>query len=103
MRVPKKRELAALWLLYSRGGTLNLGEAVDILRDELCMTKRTASNVIKRLKRLGVADIEVKENEIRVKVKSPFEVLKTLAEEYISRRRSRCKVRRLRDEEGRTL
>jgi hypothetical protein len=104
MRIPRKRELAALWLLYERGSTLNLGEALDILRSELCVTKRTARNIIKRLRKLGIVEVRVKEGELELKIGNPVDVFKRVVDEYILQRKKRCRLPDLkRDEEGRTL
>ncbi len=95
-RVPKKRELTALWLLYTKSSEMNLGMAIDLLRDELCMTKRTASNVIKRLRKLGLVEIRVHNDEIRLKAVSPLSLIENIASQYIELRRKRCKaIRRI--------
>ncbi len=93
MRVPKKRELAALWLLYRKGESLNLGEAIDVLRKDLCVNRKTALNIIKRLKKLGIAEVRVLENEIQIKLKDPLTLVKYIAEEYLELRKRRCKLK----------
>ncbi len=94
MRFPRKREWAALVLLSRRLGEGNLGEALDILASEMCVTKRTARNIVKRLKRLGLADIIAVGEEIRIRVADPLEALERLTTAYIEGRRARCPLSR---------
>ena len=84
-----KRELVSYYLLL-RSGTLNIGEAVDLLSERLCMTKRTARRVIKRLKRLSLVNVEVKEDSLLVKARGLEEVLTEVSEGYIESRQRRC-------------
>ena len=93
MRIPKKRELAALWLLYKKGGEMILGDAIDILRAELCVTKRTASNIIKRLRKLKLLEVKVYPNEIRIKAIDPLSLFENVALEYLEYRKTRCRDR----------
>ncbi len=93
MRVPKKREITALWLLYKKGGEINLGEAIDLLRTELCVTKRTASNIIKRLRKLKLLEVKIYPNEIRIKAIDPLSIFESIALEYLKYRKTRCKGR----------
>ncbi|BAN90160.1 hypothetical protein ACAM_0691 [Aeropyrum camini SY1 = JCM 12091] len=91
-RMPGKREVAALYILYSLGPTLNYGEAVEALRERLCVTKRTARGIVKRLRRIGAAAIEVRGGEAVVTVESPEELLRRVAEAYVEGRRRRCRL-----------
>ncbi len=93
-RIPGKRELTALVLLYDKGPRLNLGEAIEILREELCVTKRTASNIVRRLRRIGAARVEVERERISIEVVSPDELLRRVAEAYLDGRKRRCQLRR---------
>jgi hypothetical protein len=88
-RFPKKREWAALLLLADRS-PLNLGDAVDILKADMCVTKRTALRIIKRLKRLGLAKIESRGDGVIVSVLKPSEALAILVGRYLEGRRARC-------------
>ncbi|GAB6147514.1 hypothetical protein [Stetteria hydrogenophila] len=90
-RWPRKREVAALWLLHERGPTLNLGEALGVLREELCVTKRTASNLLKRLRRLGAVKLETRGGGVVVEAVDPAEFIGRLASSYIAFRKGRCR------------
>ena len=89
-RFPRKREWAALVALARRGGELNLGEAVDVLRVDLCVTKRTARRIIKRLSRIGALSLEKSGGEILVKPVEPSVFLEQLVDAYTASRRRRC-------------
>lgn len=90
-RWPKKREVAALWLLHRRGPRLNIGVAIDLLREELCVTKRTASNIVKRLKRIGALKIERDGDSYVVEALDPAEFIGRYASSYIASRKGRCR------------
>jgi len=91
-RLPGKRELAALFVLWGEGPDLNLEEALWLLRERLCVTKRTARGIVKRLRRIGLAEVYVDGGELRVRVRDPCEAVKAVAEGYIERRASRCRL-----------
>ncbi len=91
-RLPGKRELAALLLLWRAGPDMNLEEALWLLREELCVTKRTARSIIKRLRKLGLAEIYREEGELRVRVRDPCEALVAVAEGYRKGRLNRCRL-----------
>ena len=93
VRFPKKREWAALVILYDAGSKLNLGEALDILRERLCVTKRTARRIVGRLRKLGLLKLERREDSIIVSVQDPLHALRALAERYANMRRERCSIR----------
>ncbi len=84
-----RREQAAYALLLRLGRT-NRGVAVDSLRTQLCMTKRTAENVLRRLQRLGLVRVEVTGTSIEVEARDPHEVIFEDAEKYIAERRRKC-------------
>jgi len=95
VRFPKKREWAALVLLYERlGPEANLGDAIDALRTEMCLTKKTARNIIKRLKRLNFIKTEIVDGQVRLRVRNPAEVLREIARSYAANRRKRCTAER---------
>ncbi len=91
-RLPGKRELAALLILWREGPDLNLEEALWLLRERLCVTKRTARNIVKRLRKLGLARVYSTGDELRVEVSDPCEALRAVAESYAERRASRCRL-----------
>ncbi|MEB2836475.1 MAG: hypothetical protein GSR80_001640 [Desulfurococcales archaeon] len=92
-RFPRKREWAALVALARRGGELSLGEAIDILRVDLCVTKRTARRIIKRLSRIGALSLEKSDGEITVKSVEPSVFLERLVDAYMAGRKRRCTLR----------
>lgn len=85
----RRRELAAYYFLLE-AAPLNLGEALDLLSSELCMTRRVARSVVKRLRRLGLLYLEKEEAGLLVRVRGPLEVLQEDARSYMEDRRRRC-------------
>ncbi len=84
--LPRRREVAALYLLHSKG-ELELGEAISLLSQRLCMTRKTSHNVIKRLRRLGLVKYQRgPSGMILLRVASPEELVRAIAEPYIARR-----------------
>ncbi len=56
-RLMKKRELLAYYILCREDGVKwNIGEAVDTLMDKLCVSRKVAFSIIRRLKRIGVLE-----------------------------------------------
>ena len=97
-RLPGRREIAAFYLLSS-AGTLEYGEALELLRVRLCLTKRTARRLLKRLRKLGLVSVE-KRGEVLVVRSAPLEELvERVALNYIEYPRRRMGG----DEEGCTL
>ncbi|MCE4617793.1 MAG: hypothetical protein F7C32_04335 [Desulfurococcales archaeon] len=92
---PDKRELTAFIILASKTGkTLNLGEAQDILAKELCISRRVARSILKKLRNLGLARIKLLKEEVQVELLDLEEGMKMLAERYATERRLRhnCNV-----------
>jgi len=86
----RRRELAAYLLLYrSRVG--EYGEAVELVRRELCTTKRTARNIVKRLARVGALRIVRRGDRFLVEVREPLELIELMVGGYIASRRDRCR------------
>lgn len=85
----KKRELVAYYLLcgWEGGRVWNIGEAIDYLIRELCLSRKTAINIIRRFKRIGLL-------EPRDQVSFECVGLKTYLEEivksYVCLRRRKC-------------
>jgi hypothetical protein len=91
VRFPKKREWAALVLLFeSLGYEANLGKAIDVLRKEMCLTNKTARNIIKRLSKLNFIKIEIVGGQVSLRIKNPAEALREIAISYATSRRKRC-------------
>ena len=88
-RLLKKRELVAYYLLCGlEGGRVwNIGEAIDYLVRELCLSRKTAINIIRRYKRIGLL-------EPRDHVSFECVGLKTYLEEivksYVCLRKRKC-------------
>ncbi|MEB3844254.1 MAG: hypothetical protein LRS48_01065 [Desulfurococcales archaeon] len=87
-----KRELAAYILLQYRGPLVELGEAVDVLSRELCMTRRTARAVIKRLRKNGLLTYIKRDNMILLEVKPLDQAARELLENYRRQRQDRCEA-----------
>jgi predicted DNA-binding transcriptional regulator len=85
----KKREIAAYYLLLKKG-PINLGEAVDIIAQQLCTTKKTARNIVKRLIRLGLVEKKVNSTSITVSAVKPERILENLYSTYSSQKRRKC-------------
>jgi len=85
----RRREIAAYLLLYRRK-VEEYGEAIDIVRRELCTTKRTARNIVKRLARVGAIRVYRAGDTYRIEVAEPLEVLELMAGGYIASRREKC-------------
>jgi len=92
-RLPGKRELAALTILHGRGPRLEYGEAIELLREELCVTKRTARNIIKRLRRLSLVSITREGGVLVVEAESPCKAVELAVSGYLERRMRRCTLR----------
>ncbi len=80
-----KRELAAYTLL-SKYKMLNYGDAIDLLASELIMTKRTASNILRRLKRLGLIRVKIEDTRIIVEAEDIWRILDDMLEKYKAER-----------------
>ncbi len=89
MPMPRKRELAAYILLAERG-VLEYGEAIELLRRELCVTKRTARGIVKRLKRIGAVALVERNRSFHVVAKPPDVFLREIIDGYIRSRKQRC-------------
>ena len=85
----RRRELAAYYVLLE-ASPLNLGEAIDLLSGKLCMTRKVARSVVKRLRRLRLLYLEKGEGGLLVRVREPLEVLREDAHNYMEDRRRRC-------------
>ncbi len=81
----KKREFLAYYLLYRTYGSncFNIGEAMDLLIQRYCCSRKVAHNIVKRLYRLGLL---VKEDNLVYRCRDLFEVLDTYLTTYITRR-----------------
>jgi Mn-dependent DtxR family transcriptional regulator len=91
MRV-RRRELASVILLYKLHGTgkVNLGLVVDTLRNEMGVTRRTAVNIVKRLRKLGFLSISRDSEGLYVELRNPCSVLEEYAMNYVRYRRERA-------------
>lgn len=93
LRLLRKREWASLALLHENGPRLEYGEAINLLRAGMCVTKRTARNIIKRLRSMGYASIAREGDRIVVEVVSPEEAMRKITDSYLSWRKARCRPR----------
>ncbi len=90
MRLPDKRELASMYVLYMEGPELNYGTALDIIANSLCCNKKTARNIVKRLRKLGALKVYKRGGELLVRVEDPAAYLERVIRSYVSMRSSRC-------------
>ena len=89
-----KRELSASFLLYrSFGGReVNLEEALSLLREEMCLTRSSALNVVRRLQKLGFLDVRKKDESIVMLPHDPLRPLEAISLSYLSSRKGRCRT-----------
>ncbi|MEZ0394647.1 MAG: hypothetical protein ABWK00_06365 [Desulfurococcaceae archaeon] len=86
-RLLKKRELACYVILCDGSrGTFNVGEAAERLVREVGLSWRTALNVVRRLRKMGLL---VAVDEVMLECIDPLEYLRGLARSYVERRSSR--------------
>ncbi|MCX8196288.1 MAG: BlaI/MecI/CopY family transcriptional regulator [Acidilobaceae archaeon] len=88
-----KRELAASIIMYKKfgEGEANLEDLVSLLREEMCLTRRSAMNVIKRLRKLGFLEVRAGGRSIAAILRNPLEPLEAMASSYVSSRKGRCR------------
>ena len=86
-----KRELSAAIILYRLYGeaSVNLGLAIDTLREELGVTKKVAMSIVKRLRKLGFLTVESDNLKVEVKVRNPCSVIEEYALRYAEARKHR--------------
>ncbi|MEB3759922.1 MAG: hypothetical protein GSR72_01700 [Desulfurococcales archaeon] len=84
-----KRELVAYTLLCKHK-KINYGDAIDLLASELVMTKRTASNILRRLKRLGLIKVKIEDTGIIVEAEDIWRILNDMLERYKTERHRRA-------------
>ncbi|MEM1928272.1 MAG: hypothetical protein QXS85_06025 [Acidilobaceae archaeon] len=90
----RKREIAAILKLVERFGVasrVNIGLAIGLLEEEVCMNKKTARNTIKRLAKFGFVHVLRDDEEILVEIEDPLRVLKRYVDEYLEKRLKRCR------------
>ena len=87
----RRRELAAAILLYKIYGVgrVNVGLVVDALGSEMGVTRRTAINIVKRLRKLGFLSYWRDNTGLYVKLRNPCSVLEDYAMIYIKSKRER--------------
>ncbi len=88
----RRRELAAIMLLHRLYGVgkVNLGLVLDTLRGEMGVTKRTAVNIVKRLRKLGFISILRDSGGLYVELRNPCVVLEEYAMNYVRFRKERA-------------
>jgi len=84
-RLLKKRELLAYYILCRESGRIwNVGEAVDYLVENLLVTRKVASTITRRLRRLGLL---VKEADLTYKCVGFEEYFRELLNNYVCKKR----------------
>ena len=88
-RLLKKRELVAYYLLcgWEGGRVWNIGEAVDYLVRELRLSRKTAINIIRRFKRIGLLEPREQVSFVCIGLKT---YLEEIVKSYVCLRRRRC-------------
>ncbi|MCD6301333.1 MAG: hypothetical protein J7L82_04605 [Staphylothermus sp.] len=88
-RLLKKRELVAYYLLcgWEGGRTWNIGEAVDYLIKELCLSRKTAINIIRRFKRLELLN---QRDQVSLSCVGFKSYLEEIVKNYVCLRKRRC-------------
>ena len=88
-RLLKKRELVAYYLLcgWEGGRVWNIGEAVDYLIRELRLSRKTAINIIRRFKRIGLLEPRDQVSFVCIGLKT---YLEEVVKNYICLRKRRC-------------
>ncbi|MDM7275132.1 MAG: hypothetical protein P3X22_003280 [Thermoprotei archaeon] len=91
MRI-RRRELAAAFMLYRLYGAskVNMGEALDTLKGEFCVTRRTAVNIVRRLGKLGFLRVLIEGGSLKVEIMDPVSVLEARTMDYVKSRREKC-------------
>jgi hypothetical protein len=87
----RRRELAAAILLFKLygAGRVNVGLVLDALGGEMGVARRTAINIVKRLRKLGFLTFWKSDSGLYVELKDPCLVLEGYAMSYIESRRGR--------------
>ncbi len=83
----KKRELLAYYMLCRDSGReWNIGEAVDLLTNELLVERKVAYSIIRRFRRMGLLE---QINNLIYRCYGFNEYIEELLRNYICRRRQR--------------
>ena len=86
-----KRELSTAILLYKLYGeeSVNIGLVIDTIKRELGVTRRTAVNIVRRLRKLGFLVVESGDVAVNVRLRNPCLVIEEYALNYLKSRKSR--------------
>lgn len=86
----KKRDfLSYVALCLDRREPLNIGEAVDILKDRFCLPNKTALSIVRKLVKRSLL---VKVGDLEYRCVDPLVYLRGLVEKYSAVRRGRSKM-----------
>jgi len=80
--------MLAYYLLVSTGNTIEYGEALDLLKEKLCITPKIGKNMLKKLRNSGYISIVNRGDKIIIKTQSLEKVFSALISKYSD---SRCK------------
>ncbi len=88
----KKREFLSYYLLYKRFSTdkFNIGEAIDVLVREFCMSRKSAFNVFRRIYKMGFIE---RIDKLVYRCLEPSDILDAYLRSYREKRLKRCKNR----------
>ncbi len=92
-RWPKKREFLAYYLLYKEFNVdpFNINEGVEVLMKKLCMNRKTAINVVKRLKKMNYL---VSIDTLTLRCRDLLEILDSYLSLYMYTRLKKCSYKR---------
>ncbi len=80
--------MLAYYLLATSGETVEYGEALDLLRQELCLTPKVGRSVLKKLKNTGYITISKSKDKIIIKTQPLNQIFISMISDY---RTQRCR------------
>lgn len=85
----KKRDFMVYYVLFKTygGESFNLGEAIDLVRENFCFNRSTAISILRRLLRLGLI---TQRSELEYVCTNLVTVLDSLLNHYKNIRLSKC-------------
>jgi hypothetical protein len=86
MRYLRKREMLAYYLLVTSGGAVEYGEALDLLKNKLCLSPKIGRSVLKKLRNSGYISMNKKDDAIYLNPRPLSDVFNSLISEYSAQR-----------------
>jgi hypothetical protein len=82
LRYPRKREMLAYYVLVAKGERLEYREAIELLREKLCLTPRIARSVLKRLRNMNYVKLVNTGSSIIVEPRDLNSVFEEMIKKY---------------------